>query len=613
MQREIGIIIRVKDAAKAKEEIKSIVDNKLLGNVKVAETGFKKLGDEVKSTGQKAVTTRDKFDTLFGSLAKGGATLYALRRGFNAAFGSFEAGAGLERAAVQFESSIGKINDFLPQLRSATRGTVNDMKLLETANRSVIEGLDPRSLTKMYQMATVASRKLGLESEQAIQTISNAIVRQDESALTTLGTILKTNVGLRVQNALIAKNGGVMSGAAAIAIRQSVIMAELNKRFGGFNQLQEDSVELIQKFRTSMTNLRLALGPIIGIVLAPLLKIITRVADSVTNMLSLLKDNKTFRIAAQSIGLVIGALASASVVKLLGLVITKLALFTVGLKSVAIAAASIAGLTLFSEIKEVGKAFEFAGTAMKVFYQLISSFDENTGISEVVSKDKRALGDFFKYVKMAAQAFLILRSVVTGVFSGISESVMSPFEDVRRFLGSIVSVASASLDLVKSALEEIKSLPYGIGSIASGILSIVPFIDSVKASVDSLTTSIQKLFDSLSLNHLEGLKQIAKNVGSSLYAPKLAMTVPNMIMDIPSMFTNTSARSVEEASPVPAAPFQVPAPEPEIREQNIQAIGREDTMPTLLKVLNRVADSNEALYSLEQDRDIQSRVAPLRR
>lgn len=576
MQREIGIIIRVKDAAKAKEEIKGIVDNKLLGNVKAATDNFKKMGDEVKTAGDKARQTKGEFDSFFSKLTKGAGALYAIRRGFSAAFTSFEAGAGLERASVQFESSIGNINTMLPQLRSATRGTVEDMKLLQTANRAVMEGLNPKNLTSMYRMATVASRKLGLESEQAIQTISNAIVRQDESALATLGTILKTNVGLRVQNALIAKNGGVMAGAAAIAIRQSVIMAELNKRFGGFNKLQEDSVEIIQQFRAAMTNLRMALGPVIGIVLAPLLKVITAIANSMASVLGMLKDNKTFRNIAGSIGLVIGAIASVKSVALISKMIGKIGLFTIGIKGMAVAIASVAAFKFLADLEWVSEALSKAATAVRVFYQLVTNFDDTTGLSKVLAEDKRALGGFYDYVKMGAQAFLTVRAAYQGFFQGLRSAVEGTLGGVSKLFGML-----GDIPVIRDYMS-----------------AIAPIFDRIGQAASLATDYIKKFFDSLTLGQLDGIKRVFSTVAQFAPMGIVPRAVNAMLGDSQS----------------PAAPVQQAMPEPQIREQNVQAVSsQEDYLPSILKSMNRSADTLDMLLQKEENKEVQRRVSPLSR
>lgn len=624
MQREIGIIIRVKDAAKAKAEINGIVDNKLLGNVKAATNNFNQMGKEVESSGQKARRAKDDFSSFFKNLTKGAASLHIIKRGLNMAFGSFEAGAGLERASVQFESSIGKINTMLPQLRAATRGTVEDMKLLQTANRAVIEGLDPRNLTKMYQMATVASRKLGLESEQSIQTISNAIIRQDESALTTLGTILKTNVGLKVQNAIMSKNAGVMSGAAAIAIRQSVIMAELNKRFSGFNTLQEDSVEIIQQFRAAMSNLRMSIGPVLGQFMAPLLKLAGSLANTLSDALRVLKDSPAFQTAARNIGVVLGVFTAAKVISGIMAVTKALGLFSLGIKGLAIMAGGLSVLKVMGlETNDLTAGFTKLSTAASVFFQLISSYDSNTGMSQILSADKEALGGLYTVIFTAAKAFKVLESVGKGTLQGIKNVI----DFVTPVLGSFGTTLSSILDsiinnkpLLQSSLNQIERLASLVGPMVLGgaLAFTLGKVLAIGAAFKGAAVGLAALFGvAKGIGVVTALGMAVKALGVAFLGLTAAMMSNPVGLAIlgagalgaGALYYATQGDSAPTSSGMNTSSTPTP---PDLREQNVQSVSREEDSRGV-KLLTEIRDSNISMNEKEEQRDIQNRVAPIDR
>jgi hypothetical protein len=619
MQREIGIIIRVKDAAKAKQEIKDIVDTKLLGSAKAATKEFKQMGDEVKRSGTNAKVATSQFDSMFNRMAKGAGILYTLRRGLNAAFGSFEAGAGLERAAVQFESSIGKINEFLPQLRSATRGTVNDMRLLETANRSVMEGLNPKNLTKMYQMATVASRKLGLESEQAIQTISNAIVRQDESALTTLGTILKTNIGLKVQTAIMSKNAGVMSGAAAIAIRQSVIMSELNKRFGGFNQLQEDGIELIQQFRAAMSNLRMSIGPIIGIVMGPALKALSGIANGLSTLLTQLKDSPSFQTAARNIGAVLAVLAAAKTVALVMSLAKAVGIFSLGIKGLAVAAGGLAVLKILGmETNDLSVGFSKLSTAAQVFFQLIGNYDDATGMSKVLDKDKQALGGLYNAVFTAAKIWKVFEAAGRGALNGVKLLLDIVAPVLGSFGGALQSVLNSFINgepLLQSALDKIErgfklltaaALPVFIGKMllattaVKGLaLGVSTFFGLAKGV--GIVSALAAAFKVLAVAAIAAMSAMGP-VGWAMLAGGAALGIGAGVAALSSADSSSSSMNQTSASP-----------SPDMREQNVQAASRGEFDQQMLKYMSalpKLVDIQERQDQREEQRDVQQRVSP---
>ncbi len=607
MQREIGIIIRVKEAAIAKQQIKQIVDKQILDHLKKFNFGLQESGDSVGRLGNKAAQASGGLDKFFKTAMKGAGVLYTMKRGLSLAMTSFEEGAGLERAAVQFETSIGRINEVLPSLRAATRGTVDDMKLLSTANRAVMEGLKPKELTRLYQMATVASRKLGLESEQAIQTISNAVTRQDESALTTLGTILKMNIGLKVQNALIAKNGGVMSGAMAVQIRQAVIMGELNRKFGGFNELQEDSVEILQKFRASVGNLRMAIGQALGTALAPMLKALTMAADAASQFLMSVKDSaafKTFIQYAASLALIFTAKG------LIGGIITAskyLGIFVGSLKMAAILAGAFIGFKLIGgDLKDLAAFAEKAKTVFSVFFQLLSNYDSSTGMTSVLTKDKNALGALFTVVFQGAKVFIALEATVRGVFKGMASmlSLVAPmFGAFGEGIVEAMHALSNNQPLLQSTLNKLEKLgevagkagmilaaAYGAGALGN----VVTYFATLGFHIASVTKKYWAMAAAWAAANPIAAGAIA--VGAALYAGNEAAE---------SLGLNTASkqdtfRGNSFSTSAPAAP--------EIRSQNVDFIPQgDDVMGSMLKVLTRIAESNESLKQNEEQRTISER------
>lgn len=613
MNREIGIIIRVKEAAAAKDQIKKIVDNQILEHIKKLNLTLKDTGKEFEETGRKASKASTGMDSFFRTAAKGAGIMYTLRRAMGFAMTAFEQGAGLERAGVQFENSIGKINNVLPELRAATRGTVEDMKLLQTANRAVMEGLDPKRLAGMYRMATVASRKLGLETEQSIQTISNAVVRQDESALTTLGTILKTNIGLKIQNALIAKNGGVMSGALAVQIRQSVIMDELNKRFGGFNDLQEDSVEIMEKFRASVSNLRMSIGNSLGSALAPLLKVLTSLAQGAADFLNAVKDNAGFKLFIQYSATLMGIFSAG---KLLGGLRTAIKLiggFTIGLKGAAVVAAGMIGFkALGGDLNTISKFAEKAQTAFSVLFQLLTNYDSQTGLTSVLTRDKEALGGLFNVVFQGAKVFLGLYAVVKGVFKGIS-SVLQSVAPLFGVFGEGITEALQSLSngqpILQSTLNKLEKLGEMAGKAvtvfaalygASSVVNMVSFFSIMLKQIALATTAYWGMAAAfVAANPLLAVGLGAAAIGAAVYhGAGSDENVQSKNRDMRNV--DPSKWSSQQESPTP-------------RPQNVEAAAPNlEAMMSLFagmaKDMKRTADTNEQLTQTESQKAVTDRV-----
>ena len=86
-----------------------------------------------------------------------------------------------------------------------------------------------------------------------------------------------------------------MSQAMSIQLRQSLILQELSKRFGGVNAVQEDGVMILERFRASWKNFRAAIGDTLGIALRPLTQALTGILDVTTALLNKLNDTGGFQ------------------------------------------------------------------------------------------------------------------------------------------------------------------------------------------------------------------------------------------------------------------------------------------------------------------------------
>lgn len=299
MEREISIILKVKGAATAKKAVEDVFNNATLNSVTKFTVQTKKAGDATERLGRKTKQTDTSMKSFTKTLGRGMAALYLYNRAWNTFGAQFESGLNLQRASEQFEMNVGSVNKMLPELQTATRGIVADFDLLKTASRAFQQGLKPGQMASAFKMGTIAAQRLGLSATESINTITQALTRQDEGALNTLGIITNVNLAYRTQAALIAKNGGVMSKAMGVQLRQSLIMKELQARFGGVNQVQDDGLAVLERFRASWKNFRAEIGKSIGIALVPLTRTLTGLLDVVTGLLKRMNDTSGFKTFVQ--------------------------------------------------------------------------------------------------------------------------------------------------------------------------------------------------------------------------------------------------------------------------------------------------------------------------
>lgn len=537
MEREISIILKVRGAKAAKKAVQDVFNQQTTTLVEGFNKRTKKTSDNmerVTKTSKRASKSMDGFTKILG---RGMAALYLYNRAW-AVFGrNFESGLQLQRASEQFDRHVGSVVERLPELRAATRGVVADFELLKTANRAFQQGLRPQQMGRAFRLATSAAQKLGLQATDAINTITNALTKQDEGALNTLGVVTKVNQAYKTQAALIAKSGGVMSQAMAIQLRQALIVKELERRFGGVNKAQEDGLMILERFRASWKNFRATIGDTLGLALLPLTRALTGVLDATTSILNRLNKTEGFKKFVQiastlaivwgsskfigGAGALIrlfGVLGKGSVaqkaLKVLGGGSKSLNKFKSGLVGVAMAFPRVTSflgkfiglgvklvrvvpgvgtaLALLSIVSDsVAKALGKAWIAGKVFFQLLSNYDERTGLSKVLKKDAEALGSFYNVVDLVVKGILYIGAAGKGVLDGISEG-FAPLMKLFSLVGDGVSYVAEKVfglartgPLVTSKLEGItnwfrKAVKW-VGLLASGIALLIPGFQAMGA------------------------------------------------------------------------------------------------------------------------------------
>lgn len=432
LQRQISIVLKVKGAEEAKKAIQGLVP-------KGVPEQIKKYGKEVdkvaknkekvtKNSKQAAVGIKDFTGKIFASIA----VISLFNRGLNTVIQNFERGAAFERASVVFENTVGSIQKMLPELRAATRGTVEDLKLIQTANRAVTEGLDPNKLRGVYQMATVASRRLGLSLTDTIQTITNAVNRHDESAMTSLGIIMKNNEAYQVLQSQIGAMGGPINSALKIQARHNFVMAQLAGKYGDFNSVQADSMELLEQVRSGMLNLTRQAAQLTIVAFKPLISMFKTTITLGEHLVKTLSEGnfrpvlQSFALIASSVSVIATGLAAFKILRhlqfgalfslpsLLGMIGAGLVVSAVG-------------------VERIQEGFEKAGLGAKVFIDLLKNYDPKTGLTSALQKDADELGGFYNLILGLARGFKVVEAVGKGLFQGI----ISGMKNIGGMLGSL--------------------------------------------------------------------------------------------------------------------------------------------------------------------------------
>jgi len=605
MEREISIILKVRGAQAAKKAVQDVFNQQTQSLVKGFNQQTKKSGENMEKVAKSSKKAKEGLQSFTKVLGRGMAALYLYNRAWDVFGRNFESGMQLERAGMQFEMNIGRVTEMLPVLRTATRGIVSDFELLNTANRAFQQGLKPQNMGKAFKMATVAAQRLGLNATDAIKTITNAITKQDEGALNTLGIVTKVNQAYKTQAAMIAKTGGVMSNAMSIQLRQSLIMQELEKRFGGVNRVQDDGLSILERLRASWGNFRAELGITLGSALRPIIQVLTGFLDVTTRVLDKLNDTSGFKAFVRGIATLGIALGSIKLVGTIKSLASLLGVFSKGktVMNVAKTAFQLRSLgSLFSLVPGWGLAItgltllwdplvniiKKAWVAGKVFFQLLNNFDASSGLSKVLKEDVSTLGTMYNLIENIAKLTLNVGAVLSGLGQGISDA-FSPVINMFTWVGNKVSdFAGWLFDVKKTAVV-------------------------AQSGLDSLTNSTRNLVKylgfgvSLLASFVPGL-QVLGGVGVAAFGSAIVkdLGLPDFMADAVDWALTPSQEAAPAGAPQPQ-PQSAPSTQfaqPAVRSMHLES--KEDSTEVLKQILKENKKSNTMTEEQVQKEEIKN-------
>jgi len=90
-----------------------------------------------------------------------------------------------------FKTLVGDSDLTLEDLRDATHNTVNDIKLLESANLAIMLGLKPSELDELFECAMKLGHSVGAKTQYAIESLCKGIGRRSYLILDNIGINLR--------------------------------------------------------------------------------------------------------------------------------------------------------------------------------------------------------------------------------------------------------------------------------------------------------------------------------------------------------------------------------------------------------------------------------------
>ena len=92
---------------------------------------------------------------------------------------------------ASFETLTKGSNLALDDLRQATKQTVSDADLLESANLAIMLGLPPNDLDELFEAARKLGYAVGIDTKKAIQALCRGVGRRSRLILDNIGIVFK--------------------------------------------------------------------------------------------------------------------------------------------------------------------------------------------------------------------------------------------------------------------------------------------------------------------------------------------------------------------------------------------------------------------------------------
>jgi len=402
MASEVNIIISVKDLAtaeinKIKKSLKSL-NSATKENADETSKNERKSADETEKAEKKKQTALGNSEKAFKSLGNSMKFLYAGSLsggilGSVASIGAFkfaEMGAQSDELRISFEKTFGRgAGSLLDNVRTSVKGIVDDTTLMRNAIQANIAGIkDVSLLPQLFKMGAVASQRLGIDASEGIELARKAVVEFNEGAMEQLGIINKLDPAYKTQLAIIEKTTKGLGAYMSIAQKVAYVQDQMAKRFGNTEVIM-DNMQAFKYLTSSLINFRNNLMYIVGDALAPFLRNIAEVTTELVKFMHQIRETGPFKEGALTIIRFTVALGGMLTV-LTGVKLAMMAISLVfsgpfGLIGGFLALMAALKLSKISSEGFLDSLHKVGQMAQGVF-QLLSSFDPNTGLAKI-SKD----------------------------------------------------------------------------------------------------------------------------------------------------------------------------------------------------------------------------------
>ena len=234
-------------------------DKNMVSRLARIEEGMGGINNTLNSLGGKGVMLNQTFE-LVGKVADG----------VQAVFDVAQKGAANKDISLGFETQMKKLGisaqDGLGQFRKSVNDTVDDITLMQVANKGLISGLDPELIRTAMEYVTKYARQAGGDASQLLQTVLTGLTRGSTQFLDDVGIIISETA---VVNKYTKEWGRSLTDAEKKAVILSEAHQQMNEKMVDFEGLADSQSAKLQSLVTWWSNWKNTMAEVAADVVVP--------------------------------------------------------------------------------------------------------------------------------------------------------------------------------------------------------------------------------------------------------------------------------------------------------------------------------------------------------
>lgn len=522
--------------------------NQASGPLKEAKKDFGDFRNSLVQFNRRLFTAAAVYQTFHGVFAK--------------AFDMAEVGADFDFFRQQFDRTFD--SGYLKTLRTASKGTMDAMSMMQIATQNHARGLKQAETEKIFTLSVGAAKLLKTSTVDAAKQMSKALQTLSVSGMQQFMVALNTNNQFKNMDLMLKRltKGLNAAGMETNNFRKNALR-ELEIALGGISAQSGDAKTLFMSWSAGITSLRDIVGSLLSRALAPLMVTLTKLTWDIFDKLDDVLNNVSSKMKIFKAGLVSVVQYGGAIIGTLTAIAGAFSLLTLVCSALSIPiTAVIAGIGFLAlglkTMKNMSggwiEAFSNIGTTLEFWWKALSTYDEKTGkmqgTQDLVDRIKNmspglrgavvTIGEGFALASVAMHSFTGELSAMWDTIKSIGKSVY--LDKILGFLfntkqfgnGAQAFAKIAGATTAGAAIGGVAGAPFGgigalPGAIAGGLMGGFGEIGRINAGGKTAEGSIPMSDLSAEVEKQNRINQIKNqySIPSSLMESTSADTAMN--------------------------------------------------------------------------------------